>query len=76
MWDLNFGTWISHRGLHSGLRPRAPTSVDKNPKMKDLAIVVMWVQALVHLILKGCGWQVIDGGKLKMLEFLNSETMI
>jgi hypothetical protein len=21
-----FGTWISHRGLHSGLRPRAPTS--------------------------------------------------
>jgi hypothetical protein len=23
MWDLNFGTWISHRGLHSGLRPRA-----------------------------------------------------
>ncbi len=28
-----------------------------------LAIVVMWVQALVHLILKGCGWQVIDGGK-------------
>ncbi len=26
MWDLNFGTWISHRGLHSGLRPRAPTS--------------------------------------------------
>ncbi len=30
MWDLNFGTWISHRGLHrglhSGLRPWAPTS--------------------------------------------------
>jgi hypothetical protein len=26
MWDLNFGTWISHRGLHRG-RPRAPTSL-------------------------------------------------
>ncbi len=26
MWDLNFGTWISHRALHSGLRPWAPTS--------------------------------------------------
>jgi hypothetical protein len=26
MWDLNFETWISHRGLHSGLLPRAPTS--------------------------------------------------
>jgi hypothetical protein len=33
MWDLNFGTWISHRGLHSGLRPRAPTS-KKNLKAK------------------------------------------
>ncbi len=29
MWDLNFGTWISHRGLHSGLRPWAPL-VDNN----------------------------------------------
>jgi len=27
MWDLNFGTWISHRGLYSGLWPRAPTSM-------------------------------------------------
>jgi hypothetical protein len=39
------------------------TSVDKNPKMKDLTIVVLWVQALIHLILKGCGLQVIDRGK-------------
>jgi len=31
--------------------------------MKDLAIVVVWVQALVHLILKGCGLQVIDRRK-------------
>jgi hypothetical protein len=31
--------------------------------MKDLAIAIMWVQALVHLILKGCGLQVIDRGK-------------
>jgi len=30
MWDLNFGTWISHRGLHSGLRPWAPTSNTEN----------------------------------------------
>jgi hypothetical protein len=29
--------------------------------MKDLAIVVVWVQALVHIILKGCGLQVIEG---------------
>jgi len=29
MWDLNFGTWISHKGLHNGLRPRAPTSIYK-----------------------------------------------
>jgi hypothetical protein len=28
--------------------------------MKDLAIVVVWVQALVHIILKGCGLQVIE----------------
>ncbi len=27
MWDLNFETLISHRGLHSGLRPQAPTSM-------------------------------------------------
>ncbi len=31
--------------------------------MKDLAIVVVQVQALVHLILKGCGLQVIGRGK-------------
>jgi hypothetical protein len=26
-WFPGCGTWISHRGLHSGLRPWAPTSI-------------------------------------------------
>jgi hypothetical protein len=25
MWDLNFGTWISHRGLHSHRHPLVKT---------------------------------------------------
>ncbi len=37
--------------------------------MKDLDIVIVWVQVLVHLILKGCGLQVIDRGKQEQDEY-------
>jgi len=39
MWDLNFGTWISHRGLHSGLRPWAPTSINsRSASVRDTTV--------------------------------------
>jgi hypothetical protein len=39
-WDLNFGAWISHTGLHSGLRPQAPTSSLRCQQEKlDIVIV-------------------------------------